>query len=60
MARFCCSAENAAHQLQPGALLVLEQPDALERPVIGVVRLGAPERRRQHHLRPSTKQFSTR
>ena len=39
-----------AHQLQAGALLVLEQPDALERSVVGVVRLCAPERRRQHHL----------
>ena len=39
-----------AHQRQARALLVLEQVDALERPVIGVVRLRAPERRRQHHL----------
>ena len=51
MARALLLARKCAHQLQPRALLVLEQPDALERPVVGVVRLGAPERRRQHHLR---------
>ena len=33
-----------AHQRQAGALLVLEDADALERAVIGIGRLRAPER----------------
>src|SRR4051794_8227527 len=39
-----------AHQRQTRALLVLEQADAFERPMIRVARLGAPEARSEHHL----------
>src|SRR5215813_12982725 len=38
------------HQLKAGALFVLEQMRAGKRPGIGVVRFGAQEARREHHL----------